>query len=294
MVYACPQCRHEVVPEAASSRPPAFSCGTCARRFPVGDAYANFLLDVSAVGEAERAARDRQARQYDAGRVREKGRHYFRMHGAVVRRLLREAPRGPLLDAGSGTGIITEELLGAGREIVALDFSEASLAVLAEKRLARVTPVLGSVTALPAPDASFPAIHCSGVMQALEARERSLAYAEFARCLEPGGLLLVVAWNEAFYRAQGEPTHGRFGSGIPYFSFTREDMAREAHAAGFEQVSVRPFGIVLNLQVLPGGRYLFPIVGKRLHPLEGWMHPLLPADSRLGSEYWLLAARKPA
>jgi ubiquinone/menaquinone biosynthesis C-methylase UbiE len=288
--YACPKCRCAALEEGGS-----FVCGACARRFPMRGAFANFLPDdgVSEIGEAERSARDRQAREYESGRVREKGRLYFGMHGRIVARLLKDAPPGPLLDAGSGTGLITQELLGLGREIMALDFSEASLEVLAEKALTRVTPVLGSVTAIPATDASFAAIHCSGVLQALTPGERALAYAEFARCLEPGGMLIVVAWNEAFYRAQREPVSGRFGSGIPYFSFTREELAHEARCAGFHDISIRPFGLALQIQILPGGRYLFPTVGKLLHPVEGWMHPLLPADRNYGSEYWLMVARKP-
>lgn len=289
--YACPQCRRAALAESG-----AYRCDACARRFPMHGAFANFLADggISEIGEAERSARDRQARQYETGRVREKGRLYFGMHGQIIRRLLKDAPRGPLLDAGSGTGLITQELCGLGREIMALDFSEASLEVLAEKALSGVTPVLGSVTAIPATDASFPAIHCSGVLQALSAGERALAYAEFARCLEPDGMLIVVAWNEAFYRAQGEPVSGRFRSGIPYFSFTRQQLAHEARRAGFTGISIRPFGLALQIQVLPGGRYLFPTVGKLLHPVEGWMHPLLPADRDYGSEYWLMVARKRA
>jgi ubiquinone/menaquinone biosynthesis C-methylase UbiE len=289
--YGCPHCRRAAFEEEGS-----YVCGACARRFPVRGGLANFLSDacISDVGAAERSARDRQARQYESGRLREKGRLYYRMHGHVVSRLLKGAPPGPLLDAGSGTGLITQELCGRGRDIMALDFSEASLDVLAEKALPGVTPVLGSVTAIPAVDASFPAVHCSGVLQALPAGERALTYAEFARCLEPGGMLVVVAWNEAFYRAQGEPVSGRFGSGIPYFSFTREELAREARAAGLTDISIRPFGLALHIQVLPGGRYLFPTVGKLLHPVESWVHPLLPADRDYGSEYWLMVARKRA
>ena len=289
--YACPHCRQAALEESGS-----YVCSACAKRFPMRGAFANFLQDggVSEIGTAERSARDRQAREYDRGRLREKGRLYFRMHGHVVSRLLKDAPPGPLLDAGSGTGILTEKLCGLGRDIMALDFSDASLDVLAEKKLPGVTPVLGSVTAIPATDASFPAIHCSGVLQALPSGERALAYAEFARCLELDGLLIVVAWNEAFYRAQREPVSGRFGSGIPYFSFTRDELAREARSAGFSEISIRPFGLALQIQVLPGGRYLFPTVGKLLHPVEGWVHPLIPADRDYGSEYWLMVARKRA
>ena len=287
--YACPQCRQAALLEGG-----AYACSACARRFPLRGALVNFLPESrgSDIGEAERSARDRQAREYDRGRVREKGRLYFRMHGQVVARLLKQAAPGPLLDAGSGTGMITQELCGLGRDVMALDFSEASLEVLAEKALPGVTPVLGSVTAIPATDGSFPAIHCSGVLQALPAGERALAYAEFARCLEPKGMLVVVAWNEAFYRAQHEPVSGRFGSGIPYFSFTRDELKSEAQRAGLTDISIRPFGLALQIQVLPGGRYLFPTVGKLLHPVEGWVHPLLPADRDYGSEYWLMTARK--
>jgi ubiquinone/menaquinone biosynthesis C-methylase UbiE len=286
----CPHCRLLVRKEHGAQ-----SCEGCGRRYPAGTAYTDFLLDSrgSAESEGERQGRNRQAREYDRGRIREKGALYFSMLRALVARTLRPIPPGPILDAGCGTGLVTEGLLGLGRDIVALDFSDASLEVLAQKRFPRLQPVLGSVTAIPAPDGAFAAIHCSGVLQAVPPPERKLAYAEFARCLAPGGLLVVMAWNEAHYRFQHEPVSGVFRSGIPYFSFTHDQMADEARAAGFSKIQVRPLGLALHIQARRGGRWLFPTIGKLLHPLEGWLHPMLPANRPYRSEYWLMLARRP-
>src|SRR5437868_14466322 len=122
--YACPHCRRAAWRDAA-----AYVCGACERRFPVGRAYRNFLLGhrTSEIAEQEKRHRNRQAREYERRKVLEKGRLYFRLHKRLVTALLGGAPPGPLLDAGCGTGLVTQDLCGPRREIMALDFSEASL-----------------------------------------------------------------------------------------------------------------------------------------------------------------------
>ena len=67
----------------------------------------------------------------------------------VVRRLGR--PFGPILDAGCGTGRITEALVPLGQPIVAIDYSEACLRRMQARTAgARVLPVQSDLRNLPA------------------------------------------------------------------------------------------------------------------------------------------------
>lgn len=96
----------------------------------------------------------------------------------------------PLLDAGCGTGGLLARLAQAapGRPLVGLDGFERAAGRARAK--AGVPVVVGSVDALPFPDACFGAIVSADVL-CHRSVDPARALAEAFRCLVPGGLLLL-------------------------------------------------------------------------------------------------------
>ena len=107
------------------------------------------------------------------------------------------APRAgeAVLDAGCGTGLLTEPLareVGERGRVLAVDLDAG---VLAEARarcagLAQARLVQGRVEALPATDGEFHAAACTQVL--LYVADVTAALAELSRVLAPGGRLVIV------------------------------------------------------------------------------------------------------
>ncbi len=95
-----------------------------------------------------------------------------------------------VLDLGAGTGLLTELLVAAGHEVVAVDPSAAMLGQLA-MRLPDVPTVVASAEALPLPDADVDAVTAA---QAAHWFEPGPAAAEMARVLRPGGTVGLL-WS---------------------------------------------------------------------------------------------------
>jgi SAM-dependent methyltransferase len=95
-----------------------------------------------------------------------------------------------VLDVGAGTGLLTELLVAAGHEVVAVDPSAAMLEQLA-LRLPDVTTALGRAEALPLPAAAVDVVTAA---QAAHWFDPAPAAAEMSRVLRPGGTVGLV-WS---------------------------------------------------------------------------------------------------
>jgi SAM-dependent methyltransferase len=95
-----------------------------------------------------------------------------------------------VLDLGAGTGLLTDELVAAGHEVVAVDLSAPMLEQL-RARLPQVRTAEGGAEAIPLPDASVEAVVAG---QAAHWFEPAPAAAEFRRVLRPGGVVGLI-WN---------------------------------------------------------------------------------------------------
>jgi arsenite methyltransferase len=104
-----------------------------------------------------------------------------------------------ILDAGCGSGSflpLLAALVGPDGGIHALDTAPENIAAV-QARLAvhplpcPVEPQLGTVTALPYPDAAFDAVWCANVSQYLTDTELSTMLAEFRRVVRPGGIVAL-------------------------------------------------------------------------------------------------------
>jgi SAM-dependent methyltransferase len=95
-----------------------------------------------------------------------------------------------VLDLGAGTGLLTDVLLAAGHEVVAVDVSEPMLAQL-RARLPQVATATGGAESIPLPDADVDAVVAG---QAAHWFDLVPAAAELRRVLRPGGVVGLV-WN---------------------------------------------------------------------------------------------------
>lgn len=165
----------------------------------------------------------------------------------AVRFLLGERPRR-VLDLGAGTGLLTEVLLAAGHEVVAVDPSPPMLAQL-QARLPQVEGLPGGAEAIPLPDADVDAVVAG---QAAHWFEPGRAAPELRRVLRPGGVVGFV-WNSRdervpWVRALGEAlaaeARGHEADQGVVDAFARALPARVAHARSSVVQRVTPEQVV--------------------------------------------------
>ena len=147
--------------------------------------------------------------------------------------VLGDRPRR-VVDVGAGTGLLTEQLVAAGHEVVAVDPSAEMLAQLAA-RLPQVTTFVGSAEALPLPDGAVDAVVAG---QAAHWFEPTGASREIRRVLRPGGVVGLI-WNARDVR-------------VPWVGALGELLTAEARDHAADQSVVEAF-----LRELPAsGEYL--------------------------------------
>lgn len=214
-------------------------CHTCGARFPVRDGIVSFLSaqELSDQEHRERAMRDEESVWYDP---MFEGYTNAVEVPAAVRRV--GSPAGPILDAGCGTGRITEALTSLGRPIVAVDYSEACLRrMLARTAGAPVLAVQSDLRCLPIRDGVMSAATCIEVYSQFRAPDRRRVLAELARVLLPDGRLSISAFNYnlvfRLWKAMGNDGARQgehmLGGDYYYLRFRRSEFRREL-AAVFE------------------------------------------------------------
>jgi SAM-dependent methyltransferase len=105
-----------------------------------------------------------------------------------------------LLDVGCGSGRFAEVALGAGANVVALDYSSAVDAAATNLRQhERLHVVQGDIYALPFASASFDAVYSLGVLQHTPDVER--AFMALPKMVKPGGALVVDFYGKSWKSA---------------------------------------------------------------------------------------------
>jgi ubiquinone/menaquinone biosynthesis C-methylase UbiE len=121
----------------------------------------------------------------------------FQMPGHVARLFNELKGRGPVLDAGAGTGLVAAALAGTGhREIDGLDISPEMLEVARAKGLYRKTVVADLAQALPIPDATYNAVTSCGTFTHGHVGPEALD--ELLRVAAPGALFVLTIKTEHF------------------------------------------------------------------------------------------------
>jgi len=106
-------------------------------------------------------------------------------------------PESVVLDAGSGTGIVTMSLLDSGfspKTVVALDLSFNSLRLSGEqfakkKRYSPISGVQGNILTLPFEDGTFDMVMTCGVLEYVNLDD---GLKELSRVLKPNGKLVLL------------------------------------------------------------------------------------------------------
>ena len=160
-----------------------------------------------------------------------------------------------VLDVGSGPGIFTGWLLDRGCEVWTLDIARemvhlAQVSVAGHEREDKSFFVQGSILELPFPDKFFNAGLCVGVVEYIENLEQALK--ELARCLSPGGHLIITGPNgksliaaadraaaavvNFFFRPLLIRSRGRGFLEFPYFhrAFDPQQFVEQVGGFGFE------------------------------------------------------------
>ncbi len=232
-LLCCP--RDQAAPLLASDD--SLSCPTCGATFPIVDGIVVFLdaQQLSESEEREKEFRGAESAEYDD--------LYAGYTDAVeVPSVMRRVghPGGPVLDAGCGTGRITEALMALGQPIVAIDYSDECLRrMLSRCGGARVLAVQSDLRSIPVRSGVMAATTCMEVHQHVRDADRPRFVSELARVLAPGAPLVISTFNyNVVFRAwalmgnagarRGEHV---LGNDYPYRRFERDEFARELSAA---------------------------------------------------------------
>jgi SAM-dependent methyltransferase len=117
-------------------------------------------------------------------------------------------PAGPVVDVGCGPGYVTAHLASLGLEVSGIDLSPGMVEV-ARRAHPAVPFSVGSMLALDLADASVAGLVAYYSIVNLPRAELPGVFAEFARVLVPGGVLLVV------FQVGDEVRHGTEWLGHP-------------------------------------------------------------------------------
>jgi SAM-dependent methyltransferase len=153
-----------------------------------------------------------------------------------------------VLDAGCGTGGLIKALRAARHEwrVTGLDFMPLACELARERTGAEI--VQGSITELPFGDASFDAIVSADVVCQVDDGARALR--EFARCVRPGGVVLVnvpaYRWLWSYHDDTCETKH----------RYTRPELVGLFRAAGLD-VEFASYANCLSLPLIWARRRLF-------------------------------------
>jgi ubiquinone/menaquinone biosynthesis C-methylase UbiE len=112
----------------------------------------------------------------------------------TLQMLASEKP-GAMLDIGCGPGILVKEVLEMGYRFAGMDLADEMLKEGRERwgENDRISFRVGDVEKIPAPDGSFEALTCLGVVEYLQ--DFPAAIREMKRVLKPGGVAIVSNHN---------------------------------------------------------------------------------------------------
>jgi SAM-dependent methyltransferase len=161
------------------------------------------------------------------------------VHETILPVALRDVELGDdALEIGPGPGFTTDVLRTRTARLTAVEIDEGLAASLAERLAgANVEVVVGDAGALGYPDARFSGAASFHMLHHIApAAQQDRVFAELARVLEPGGVLVA---------ADGTYSEGSalFHEGDTYNPIDPEELEPRLTAAGFSSVRVRTYDL---------------------------------------------------
>ncbi len=135
-------------------------------------------------------------------------------------------------DIGAGTGFITEGLIRAGLQVIAVDQSDAMLAEMRKKFAGtnRIDYRLGEAANLPLLDESVDYVFANMYLHHVESPLEAIE--EMVRVLKPGGKLVITDLDEHSYEFLRAEQHDR------WLGFKRQEIECWLADAGLKDVIV--------------------------------------------------------
>jgi SAM-dependent methyltransferase len=286
----------------------ALECPTCATSYPVVDGIVVFLSpeQLSEQEARERDFRSQESEWYDDMYV---GYTDLVEVPTVVKRLGR--PFGPILDAGCGTGRITEAVVALGQPVVAIDYSEACLRRMQKRTAgARVLPVQADLRHLPVRSSVMAAAISIEVHPHLRDGDRQRYLAELARVLTAGAPLSISTLNynlvfrawKAFGNEGAREGEHVLGNDYHYRRFDRGEFRRELAAqfeveelTGIRNIPARSLaGALSKVGWRQGGDRLLGVLTERGYKVDHLVERA-PAVAGMVGFFWLArAVKRPA
>lgn len=168
------------------------------------------------------------------------------------------------LDAGCGTGMLLATL---GDRVRGLGLDNSELALTLARRRSAALLLRGSIEALPLRDASQEIIISADVLYHRGVRDDLAALREMARCLKPGGLLILNLPAFAALRSvHDDAVHGAR-------RYTAGEVRAKLRAAGFRPLRVRYWNWILFAPIAIARRL-------RHRPRPYWERPATAGPAR--------------
>ena len=152
-------------------------------------------------------------------------------------------------DIGAGTGFISEGLIQAGLQVIAVDQSEAILKEM-KRKFADIETIdyrVGQAQNLPIPDETVDYAFANMYLHHVESP--SGAIAEMVRILKPAGKLVITDLDEHEFDFLREEHHDR------WMGFKRADIVEWFQGAGLRKVCIDSIGACCEAQSSCGSEF---------------------------------------
>ena len=201
----------------------------------------------------------------------------------VARDALAPVPGQRLLDAGCGAGEVARDLaarVAPGGSVVALDYARTNVEAAAQRHDgSAVEYVVGNVTALDFPDATFDGVRSERVLQHVDDPDRAIA--ELARVTKPGGRVCLIDTDWDSVGADGVPRElfvrlrdHAFSRVMVHHRDMGRTLRRRMLHAGLAEIRAQP--VALYFGDPESAMAVLPMVSRLVPPQAGF----IPDDMR--------------
>ena len=152
-------------------------------------------------------------------------------------------------DIGAGTGFISEGLIRAGLQVIAVDQSEAILKEM-KRKFAGIETIdyrVGQAQNLPIPDGTVDYAFANMYLHHVESPPEAIA--EMVRILKPAGKLVITDLDEHEFDFLREEHHDR------WMGFKRADIEKWFQGAGLRDIDIDSIGTCCEAQSSCGSEF---------------------------------------